>query len=153
MYQAGFRHWGKRDLRAQKIEEEKGIFFPSNWSPCLFFSSSRFSPAMPHVQTIPLQCILTSSGNDFRKRSYCSRSDFRKKKWAVFQQYISVERSIHHTKHYLWSKVCNMCFFFLQCRLRHKHWKVNIFDSKLFYFCIKKIWKDEENDKINFTSN
>jgi len=54
VYQAGFRHWGKRDLRAQKTEEKKGIFFPSNCSPCLFFSSSCFSPAMPQAQTIPL---------------------------------------------------------------------------------------------------
>ena len=143
---------GKEIWEHKRLRRRRASSFPPIGLPAFFFTL-RFSPAMPHVQTIPLQCILTSSGNDFRKRSYCSSSDFRKKKWAVFQQYISVERSTHHTKHYLWSKVCNMCFFFLQCRLRHKHWKVNIFDSKLFYFCIKKIWKDKENDKINFTSN
>ena len=41
--------------------------------------------------------------------------------------------------YYLWCKICNMCLFFLQSSLRHKHWKVNILDSKLFNFPIKEI--------------
>lgn len=141
---------GKEIWEHKRLRRRRASFFPPIAHPASFFLFLFLPGNALHSN---YSVILTSSGNDFRKRSYCSGSDFRKKKLAVFQYYSSVERSTHHTKHYLRSKVCNMCFFFLQCWLRHKHWKVNIFDSKLFYFSIKKIWKDKKNEKINFTSN
>ena len=43
---------------------------------------------------------------------------------------------------YLWCKVCYMGFFLLQSCLRHKHWKIDILYSKLFYFPIKEVCKE-----------